>query len=89
MMQISKCYSVTTGTDKLYRLLPASISLKATHTYPIPVDDAPEVLDEIWAAVLEVQVVSVLPDVNGQERLLAGNQRIHGVGRLENGQTLV
>src|SRR5262249_51770340 len=48
-----------------------------------PVDHLPPRLDVVGPLVLVAQVVSVLPDVAAQERLLAGHQRAVLVGRAQ------
>ena len=48
----------------------------------IPVDDAPQGLEVVGAAVLVVEVVGVLPDVEGQEGLQAADDGIEGAGLL-------
>src|SRR6267154_4190840 len=53
----------------------------------IPVDQMiEERLHEIWASVLVIEVIGMLPDVAGQQRGLAERQRVdtvQGVGDLE------
>src|SRR5712691_4808236 len=47
----------------------------------VPIDEVVEKrLDEIRAAVLEVEIVGVLPDVAGEERGLAFGERVDRVG---------
>lgn len=54
--------------------------------YHVPVDDRPEGLEVGGAAVLVVQVVGVLPYVEGEEGLEAVGYRIVCIGALEDGQ---
>src|SRR5580658_6964220 len=49
----------------------------------VPVHEVVEEgLDEVRPPVLVVEIIGVLPDVDGEERGLPLRQRIHGVGRL-------
>ena len=50
--------------------------------YDVPVDDFPEGCDVLGTAVSVIDVVGVLPDVNGEERLEALNDGVAGVGLL-------
>ncbi len=54
--------------------------------YHVPVDDRPEGLEVGGAAVMVVQVVGVLPYVEGEEGLEAVGYRIVCIGALEDGQ---
>src|SRR3546814_10004096 len=45
----------------------------------IPVRERPEVLEKVRSRIAVVDVVSVFPDVAGQQRLLVLGQRVFGV----------
>ena len=46
-----------------------------------PVDEGPEVLQVVRTAVLVVEVIGMLPDVDGQQRRQAMAQRVIAVGQ--------
>jgi len=54
-----------------------------------PVDDVPEVLHVLGAPVLVLEVVGVLPDVEGEDRNVALRQRRVLVGQVVDGQLLL
>jgi len=52
----------------------------------LPVDNLPEFLNVVRTAVLEILVVSVLPDVNSEDGAEAVGLRHHSIGRVPDGE---
>jgi len=56
--------------------------------HEVPIDKSWEILKVCGSGVAVVDVVGVLPDVNGQEGIVAIGQGISGIGGIENGDFL-